>query len=348
MSLKKKIVLFLTVFLLVFNTIGVQAASNKNKDKDKDDDYKGKYTDVKDGYWAKEAIELMDRYGIINGFKDNTFRPNVEVTRAEFAKMMVLTLDLKLENPNKGSFLDVKNYDWSYKYVETAKPYLTGFKTDQGLYFKPNVYAIREEMAVAIVKGLGIDADKTDMSVLNSIKDEAKISKNLRKYVAAAINEGIMIGDSNKYFGPDVTLTRAEAATLLARLITEEKVTFDETKVVIGDTNLPDLSKTLVLSAKIDNNEVDLSWSGVEDKNFAYYMVVISKSNSKPTYPKDGYIAYITDKSKNSFTLRAGLEYINGDFTKLISGQTYYVSISAIYQNGTKYYSSNALAITIP
>lgn len=344
MRLKRKLVLLLTTFLLILSTVGIYA-SNNHKDKD---DNKGKYTDIRDDFWAKDAIELMDKYGIINGFKDNTFRPNNKVTRAEFAKMMVLTLDMKLINPNTGSFLDIKTSDWSYPYVETAKKYLTGFQTDKGLYFKPNEYAQREEMAVAIVKGLNINPDKTNINILNSIKDESSISKNLRKYVAAAINEGIMIGDKNKNFNPNATLSRAEAATLLARLISEEKVTFDETKVVIEDTNLDNDTKALNLTAKVNNGKVNLNWTDVEDKNFSYYMVVISRYNTKPSFPDDGYLTYITDKSDRSFTIRAGLEYTNGDFTKLTSGQKYYVRISAIYQNGTKYYNSNVLSITIP
>ena len=53
------------------------------------------FKDVKPGHWAYEAIMWMLDRNIIDGVGGNRFDPNGTVTRAQFAKMMVNTLDLK-------------------------------------------------------------------------------------------------------------------------------------------------------------------------------------------------------------------------------------------------------------
>src|SRR5690554_8161022 len=66
------------------------------------------FKDVKPGHWAYEAIMWMLDRNIIDGVGGNRFDPNGTVTRAQFAKMMVNTLDLKEYAPQTPSFLDVK------------------------------------------------------------------------------------------------------------------------------------------------------------------------------------------------------------------------------------------------
>jgi len=41
------------------------------------------------GHWAMQYIMDLHNYGAIDGFADNTFRPEAKVTRAQFAKMLV-------------------------------------------------------------------------------------------------------------------------------------------------------------------------------------------------------------------------------------------------------------------
>jgi S-layer homology domain. len=79
---------------------------------------------------------------------------------------------------------------------------------------------------------------ESNNSVLQSLfKDYASISPNLRDYVYTAYKNGIMIG-SNSEFKPQDNLTRAEAATLLQRILNSEKVVLGNgEKVVIGGSN---------------------------------------------------------------------------------------------------------------
>lgn len=350
MRFRKKIALLLVMVLLVFNTVAVQA-NNDGKDDDRDSSRKlvestaVSFSDVPTSHWAYNAITLMANYQIITGYKDGTFKPDAPVTRAEFAKMMVLTMQMDLINPGTATFVDVQKGSWDYKYIETAKPYMTAFKSTLGLNFRPTEGAQREDMAVAIIKGLKI-APSTDLTILNTLTDQSSISANLKGYVAAAVSNGIMVGDGNKKFNPNSTISRAETATLLARLINDEKIVFDEEKVVLDDNSLPTSTKTPFLVANIINSKLVLDWTGVESSGFSYYKVVLSKADSTPSYPDNGYAAVISNVGTTAYEISAGDGYNSGDLGGNIQAGTYYAAITAVY--GDAKITSNVVVVTVP
>lgn len=329
-------------------TVSATPVSAQN---DKDSSFK----DVNSSHWAGKAIEMMVSKGIISGF-DGYFRPEDSVSKAEFAKMLVKTLDLDEIKPSQASFWDVAKNDWEYTYVETAKKYLTAYSSGDGYKFKPDEASVREDMAVAVIKGLYdkgevADPNTTDMTVLDKYKDENNISTNLRKYVAAAINEGIMVGDDGE-FNPMGNLTRAQAATLLARLIDDgQKVVFDDDdKIVVDDeaaTTSPDVSHTPVLEKVIRDNDVVLEWSQVKESGFNYYKVVLSKSDSTPSYSENGYAKAISKVTSTRVELENGMTYNGGDLDGVIKGgETYYMAITAVYDDAK--YTSNVQRVTLP
>lgn len=335
---KQLIVAMLLIFTLVLGSTASFADSKESKSNN------GRFKDVTDSFWARQAIELMVNHGIINGYNDGSFKPDASVSRAEFAKMMVLTLNLDLIKPSSPFFVDVKKSDWHYSYIETSRLYMTGFSSVSGHMFRPDWFAVREDMAVAIVKGLGLNPDKTDLSVLNKYTDQGDISPNLRKYVATAINEGIMVGNDLK-FNPNASISRAETATLLARLIQEEKVVYDkDTKVTYDNTNNI-TALTPVLTHMVLSNSVKLMWTPVASKNFSYYKVVLSKTDSTPSYPDNGYVTYITDVNKTFFEVKEDQVYQGSDM-KVVDDETYYMAVTAVYTDGK--YTSNVIQVKVP
>lgn len=92
------------------------------------------FSDVPADHWAYEEILALHQRGVITGHGDGTFEPDAVVLRSEFAKMMVLALDLSLADTASPTFLDVPKGDWACKYVEAARIYLTGFRTSHGDY----------------------------------------------------------------------------------------------------------------------------------------------------------------------------------------------------------------------
>lgn len=212
----KRIALF-TVVALGFGTMTVSNA----------------FSDMNKNHWAYPKIEQMMEKGIISGFEDGTFRPDAKVTREQFASILVKSLELK-ENEGKVKFEDIENYRWSKKAIDTSSLYLTGYEVKGKYYFKPTEAAVREDMAVAVVKASGLENEKPDYSVLDKFKDQDDISDNVRKYVAIAVKNGIMSGNANGTFNPLGNLTRAEITALMCNVMDKKNETTDN-KVVIED-----------------------------------------------------------------------------------------------------------------
>ncbi len=304
------------------------------------------FSDVKDNHWAIDEIIWMIQNEIIEGVGGNRFEPNRVVTRAEFAKMMVLTLRIQLSSPGTPFFLDVKRNDWEYQYVESARFYLTGFRTSAGDYYKPDDAAVREDMAVALVKALGFDKETADLSTLNKFADRGQISENLRSHVALAVKHGLMEGYNEKggtYFKPKSSLTRAEAAVLLYRAFKnhEDKITYDDNKVTYDDDYT-----TPVVSVSAENNKLVVSWNKINSNKLKAYAVVVSKNDSSPRYADNGYLYYITDKNQTRTVIDNSTEYSGtSDFGKYLKkGESYYFSVTAVYND--RYVEGNTVRKT--
>ncbi|GAA4701471.1 S-layer homology domain-containing protein [Brevibacillus fulvus] len=179
-----------------------------------------RFSDVPTNFWAYKEISYMAQKGIIEGY-NGKFRPNSQITRAEFAKIMVAAAELDISRNLAQTFQDVPRSHWAFPYVESAKPYLTGYKSGSRYTYKPNDEAVREDIAVALVRLLGYDrTKKADLDDLDDFKDRSKISDNLRSYIAIAVDQDLIKG-YNGYFRPQDPITRAEAASLLYRAILE-------------------------------------------------------------------------------------------------------------------------------
>jgi len=190
------------------------------------------FTDVEDGYWAYPYVTELTEKRVMNGYLDGTFKPSGQVTRSEFAKMMTLALQIPLLASTGPSFADVGMDDWEFVYVETAKKYLTGYKLEESYYFKGKEPAVREDMAVALVKAMQLENQQVDVSELQNIfSDHDTISANLQKYVLIAYKNYLISGYPDGTFGAQKSITRAEAASLLVKVIKSaamEKVVFDD------------------------------------------------------------------------------------------------------------------------
>jgi hypothetical protein len=177
------------------------------------------FSDLPTSHWAYENIMEMVALGILDGYADGSFQPNKTISRAEFAKILVLSLQLPATNPITSAFSDVPPNHWAYQVVESSKNYLTGYRNSSGIMsFEPNAVAVREDVAVAIVKAKGLANTRANLNYLNQFSDQSQISTALRNHIAIAVEQEYMKG-TNRGFEPQKALTRAEACALLSRLI---------------------------------------------------------------------------------------------------------------------------------
>ncbi len=177
------------------------------------------FSDVAEGFWARDAIINLAGRGIIKGVTETQFKPGNTITKAEFTAMMMRAF--QLDTAPVGSLADVKIGAWYYNEVMIAEN-LGIVSGDSGNRFYPNRMITREEMAVIVAKTLntvGNPLNAHDNSVLEKFWDRDLISPSALSSIASAVGEGILTGLPGNALSPKKTLTRAEAAAIIYRVL---------------------------------------------------------------------------------------------------------------------------------
>lgn len=175
------------------------------------------FTDVQESYWAYEQIQALVEAGVVSGYPDGTYRPEQKVTREEFARMLVLALDIPLTENAAQTFSDVKPGQWSFSAIEAVKTYLPGYTNPDGTRsFRGKKPVLREDVATALVRAKGLYLTQAgDVAKLQEMfKDFNSISPSLAKYVALAVENNLISGYPDGTFRGQNPLNRAEVAAL--------------------------------------------------------------------------------------------------------------------------------------
>lgn len=167
-------------------------------------------------HWARTYVESMVAKNVINGYDDGTFRPDENITRAEFSKMVIQGLEAELVKYN-GEFNDVKATDWYADYLATMKK-LGLVKGYEDGSFKPNAEITRTEMATILSNIIDIEISKEEVdTALVQFTDKDSIPSWAKDAIAKVVKAKIMVGNNNK-FAPVDNTTRAESATTIYRI----------------------------------------------------------------------------------------------------------------------------------
>lgn len=179
------------------------------------------FTDVPENYWAKEDIELLASKLIVKGDNDRIFAPKRNITRAEFAALVVRSLGLnELEADN--TFSDVAATKWYAGSVAAAAA--AGIVQGDGNgKFRPDAQVSREELAAMVVRAMkyaGKDVALTDAEVSAALADftDASKLKWSKAEVAVAVSTGIVEGYKSN-INPTDNALRAEAVAMLKRFL---------------------------------------------------------------------------------------------------------------------------------
>ncbi|NOU92841.1 S-layer homology domain-containing protein [Paenibacillus sp. LMG 31456] len=176
------------------------------------------------GHWAQGYIELLANKLVIDGVTDDSFQPERDITRAEFAALVVRALGLDQSN-GSSSFNDVTSGDWFSGVVGAAvnAKIIDGYEDNT---FRPNQSITREELAAMVVRALSFVGAKPEVSsseqsdLLAKFTDTNKIVW-AQNELAVAIQAGIVDGITDSTISPNTQATRAQSATMLKRLLTK-------------------------------------------------------------------------------------------------------------------------------
>lgn len=186
--------------------------SEKNDSTQGGSDASKYFNDVKNMSWAVEPIDSLYRQGALNGFSDGSFKPNNNVTRAEFVKMLICSFGLESDSA-ECALRDVGEDDWYYKYAAIANV-LGIVNGDENSNFNPGRNITREDAAVmlyrtAVKAGYILDGDG------QSFTDTEYIAGYAREAVSRMSANGIINGMGNGAFSPKASCTRAQAAKMI-------------------------------------------------------------------------------------------------------------------------------------
>lgn len=164
---------------------------------------------------ARAQIESVLKNRMMDTFSDGTFRPNSNVTRDDLAKLLYLNTPLRQSLGAAPKFFDVSGNSAAIAEAVTAKGSTlrdwytsenssapAGLMSATGSTFNPSGVTSRLDLAIALVRALGNDADAkakagTNVTVSYSgqtiiVDDNLDIPLALRGYVQLALDKGIL------------------------------------------------------------------------------------------------------------------------------------------------------------
>ncbi len=203
---KKAIVSFMLMICLLICLAGTAVADGVCE-----------FNDTK-GYWAEETIARISALSLVSGYSDGTFKPRDEVSLQETVVMLVNTLGKKgeagkLDWDNLGlPPLDIGSWAKGSIALGVKDGWISLTDLVDMSFREP---ATRLNVAMFIARALNLDLDDTRIA----FTDSEQIPLSYYHYVAAVIREGIMQGVPGNLFEPMRAVTRAEMASLMAKIL---------------------------------------------------------------------------------------------------------------------------------
>jgi hypothetical protein len=178
------------------------------------------FTDLAE-HWAIPFIDPLAEANFVKGFLDGSFRPDLVVTRAQFAALVMATFpegesDTRRVHP----FTDVPLNFWAREviYQAQARRFLSGFPDNT---FRPDAPMTRVQAIVALASGLRFPPSQSNQ--LSVYRDRAQIPSYAIEKVAAATQRQLVVNYPDvSQLRPMEPITRAETAALVYQALVDQ------------------------------------------------------------------------------------------------------------------------------
>ncbi|WP_352420275.1 S-layer homology domain-containing protein [Proteiniborus sp.] len=188
-----------------------------------------KFEDTK-GNWAEWDIKRLAGLQVIDGTRKH-FGPGLNMKRSDFAKWLVLAMDLAYEEETTSRrisrrqeekpalFADISAEYPDYQYIKAIKEreIMSGVGDNK---FLPEGNLTRAEAITIVIRSLGLERLAPNPPFKTRFRDDNKIPLWAKKSIYIADQIGIARGTSDGYIYPDEYMTKAEAAAFINRFIT--------------------------------------------------------------------------------------------------------------------------------
>ncbi|MHB1343211.1 MAG: S8 family serine peptidase [Thermoleophilia bacterium] len=180
------------------------------------------FPDVPSGHPFHDAISALAAAGVVGGFSDGTFRPDVPVARAQLAKMVVLATAVPLAAPGTpATFFDVpagEGYPFVHVEAAAAAGIVKGLGVDAAgrMLFGPYQQVSRLQVAQMLARAGGDKLDFPPLGIVHPFYDMPGYAESelLRVWEMEIVN-----GRSATMFDPWSAATRGQVAAMLYRLM---------------------------------------------------------------------------------------------------------------------------------
>lgn len=149
----------------------------------------------------------------IKGYPGEVFIAENDLTRAEAATIFAKIMDLDLPSIRKGSYNDVKDSHWAWRYIEAV--------TEAGLFegygdgtFRPEAKITRAEFATVVAKYHGLKNVTPFEENYNDIKGHWA-----QNYIEEIVRFKIIEGYEDGTFKPQLNIKRSEAVTMVNKML---------------------------------------------------------------------------------------------------------------------------------
>lgn len=203
-----------------------------------------------DGHWAQKQITHFIQNSYAKGYEDNTFRPDNQITRAEFVKLVNTYFGFSRKGVSE--FKDVNQGSWYYDDICIAinSGYINGYGDNT---FRPDNIITREEAAKIIISIK--NQEDNSYNKLNTFPDKNLVSDWAKPYVEGAIENGYLKGDDLKNLRPTSHITRAESVSLLSRVNSEDEYYIES--LIEANSKYPRIDYNYVTYSVVQGNRWD-------------------------------------------------------------------------------------------
>lgn len=234
-----------------------------------------------------KSVNRLMAFGIVSGKDDGQYHPEQNITRAEFAKMIVNALEIYVDiDVEKLNFTDVNTKDWSaqYIYIASSSRLIKGYEDGT---FKPNENITFAQACAIALRGVGY-------------KDEILQGDWPTNFTLKAAELRLTDGIVMRH---DAAVNRGQVALIIDRLLNQKRIITNAPSGKIRE------SKSTILEEKLEIFKLEdayvLSKEVISDKDYVSLRV---NTNGKEVEKKYKYISDVSN------TLLAGNKldiYIN-------------------------------------
>lgn len=187
------------------------------------------FPDVSSNYWAAAQIKELSEKGVIVGYPDGTFKPDANVTRAEFATMAIKALGQEHTTVAQPvNFTDITPDFWAYDMIQRALYFDLISCPAGGILFRPDDPVSHAEAVSVAVNALTTESISVAKAkeVLRNYQDLAQTPDwyLIPAGKAEILNMNVNFPKAPMLLNANLPATRAEIAVLLKNMIEQAKL----------------------------------------------------------------------------------------------------------------------------